>query len=113
MQQMPTPQCIRQPNSSRLPNHPLQSMPLKARDFLGHKGRLPCFHLLTQLLGNRIDIYVEIVPQEISHLGVLNIAANLLRARPTGAVYVHVNGAMAVGAPADAGTEADHMGEGM
>ena len=75
--------------------------------------RLPPPHLIPQLLRNLIHIHIQILPQKLAHVGILHVAADALRARPARAVHVDVDGAVAVGAPAEARAQADHAREGL
>ena len=69
--------------------------------------------LLDQLFGDILHLVIQIEPspQELAHIRVLHVTPDLLCAAATGAVDVHVDGAVAVGAPADAGAVADHAGK--
>lgn len=66
--------------------------------------------LLDQLLGDILHLAIQIEPpaQKLAHVRVLHVAPDLLGAAAAGAVDVHIHGAVAVRAPADAGADADH-----
>lgn len=69
--------------------------------------------LLDQLFGDilHLAIQIEPSPQEFADIRVLHVTPDLLGAGAARAVDVYVHGAVAVGAPADAGADADHAGK--
>lgn len=78
-----------------------------------HDAELLLVHLLLQLLGDGVDVDVEVPTKELANVRVLNVAADLLGLVTAGAVDVDVERRVAVGAPADVGAEANHGGEGL
>lgn len=93
-------------NTSNTVGQSIQSEAFQAQ---GLEVRL--LHLLLELLCDLVDIDVEVLGKELSDVGVLDVAADLLDGGASGAVDVDVDGGVAVGAPADVSAERDHSGE--
>lgn len=63
--------------------------------------------LVLQLRRDFVDVHIEPVAEELANVGVLDVMAQLLGVAASGAVDVHVDGRVPVGAPANVGAQAD------
>lgn len=67
--------------------------------------------LLSQLLGDIFDVHVQVMAQVATHIRVLNVATDLIRARAARRVNVDVHRGVTVSAPADVSAERNHGGQ--